>query len=323
MPLFDLPLERLRDYRCPDACPADFDAFWDDTLADGARRDLAPRFEPLDDRLYDLVRVHDASFAGFGGQTIRGWLLEPRHAKDPRPCIVSYVGYGGGRGLPIDHLAPPAAGFAHFVMDTRGQGSVWSPGDTPDDAGAGPQTPGFLTRGIESRETYYYRRVFVDAVRAVEAAAAHPGVDAARIMVSGASQGGGIAIAVAGLRPDAVRLLAADTPFLCHFRRAATITDEAPYREIADYLRCHRQRADAVFETLSYFDAAHFAARVRARSLFSVGLMDLVCPPSTVFAAYNAIAAEKAIRVYEYNRHEGGASFQAVERLRFAAEHLR
>ena len=90
--------------------------------------------------------------------------------------VVEYIGYGGGRGLPIDWLLCASAGYAHFVMDTRGQGSAWSKGDTPDleSDGGNPHFPGFMTRGVLDPKTYYYRRVFTDAVRAVEAAMGAP-----------------------------------------------------------------------------------------------------------------------------------------------------
>ena len=88
------------------------------------------------------------------------------------------------------------------------------------------------------------------------------------------------------------------------------------------YLKCHRDQGDRVFGTLAYFDGVNFAPRIRARCLFSVALMDMTCPPSTVFAAYNRIAAEKEIRIYDFNEHEGGGPFQIVERLRFLAAHL-
>lgn len=320
--LFDLPLSELRTYQAPPTEPPDFDAFWQRTLAEAAAHPLEPRFERLADPVYDLVEVYDVTFRGWGGQPVKAWLLAPAAAAGPRPCLVTFVGYGGGRGLPVDHLAPAVAGFVHLVMDTRGQGSSWAPGDTPDEAGSGPQYPGFMTRGIESPETYYYRRVFTDAVRAVAAARAHPSVDAARLAVGGGSQGGGIALAAAALAPGQVRLLAADVPFLCHFRRATELTDKLPYAEIAAYLKCHRGRSERVFATLAYFDGVNFAPRIRARTLFSVALMDTTCPPSTVFAAYNRIRAVRDIRVYDFNEHEGGGSFQAVERLRFAAAHL-
>lgn len=322
MPHFDLPLDQLREYRPCVAEPDDFDTFWSDTLAETQRFPLDAVFSPVHDELWRNVRVWDASFNGYAGQRIRGWLLATPTADNPLPCWVSFVGYGGGRGLPVDHLAPVAAGFAHFVMDTRGQGAGWSAGETPDDAPSGPRHPGFMTAGIESPATYYYRRLFVDAVRAVEAATTHESVDAARIAVHGSSQGGGVAIAAAALASDHVRLLLADVPFLCHFERAVTITDALPYAEIARYLRVHRGRAADVRRVLSYFDGVNFARRVRCPALLSVGMMDTICPPSTVFAAYNALPAEKDIRVYEFNEHDGGGSVQTIEKLRMAIRHF-
>jgi cephalosporin-C deacetylase len=179
-----------------------------------------------------------------------------------------------------------------------------------------------MTLGIESPATYYYRRVYTDAVRAVEVAAGHPRVDPARIAVAGGSQGGGIAIAAAALAHRHVKLAMADVPFLCHFRRATEITDEMPYQEITRYLKVHRDRIEQVFRTLAYFDGIHFAPRIRARCLFSAGLMDMICPPSTIFAAYNRVKAPREIRLYAYNEHEGGGPFQMLESLRFAAEYL-
>lgn len=322
MALFDLPLEQLRAYKPTVPEPRDFDAFWKRSLDEAAAFPLDATFDPVEDGLLTRVRTFDVTFRGFGGHPIRGWLLTPRESAAPLPCLVSFVGYGGGRGLPVDHLAPVAAGFAHFVMDTRGQGSAWSTGDTPDEGPADPQFPGFLTRGVRSPESYYYRRVFVDAVRAVGAAGMFDGIDPARIAVGGASQGGGIAIAAAALAAERVKLLLADVPFLCHFRRATEIVDTPPYNEIVQYLRCHRTRVEETFATLSYFDAVNFARRVRAPSLFSVGLMDMTCPPSTVFAAYNHIPGEKRMCEYAYSTHEGGGSLHLVERLRFLRERL-
>lgn len=320
--LFDKPLAELRTYRSSEPEPGDFDRFWEATLAEARGHALAARFEPLADPIYKLVQVADVTFNGFGGQPVRGWFIEPAGNTKRLGCIVTYIGYGGGRSFPVDHLAPAAAGFANLVMDTRGQGSAWAPGVTADPVGSGGHYPGFMTKGLESPEEYYYRRVFCDAARAVEAACEHPRVDAKRIAVAGGSQGGGIAIAAAGLMGGKVKLCMPDVPFLCHFRRATEITDKLPYNEIALYLKCHRDRVEQVFRTLGYFDGVNFAARIQARCLFSVGLMDLICPPSTVFAAYNAVPAPKEIRLYDYNEHEGGGPFHAAERLRFAAEHL-
>lgn len=317
MAIFDLPLNELKTY-CPERDePADFDAFWKATLDEARAFPLDAIFEKVE---YGLVaqETFDVTFNGFGGQPVRGWLILPSQRSGKLPCVVEFIGYGGGRNFAIDWLLWASAGYAHFVMDTRGQGSSWSKGDTPDLYGEGgnPAIPGSMTQGILDPKHYYYRRVFTDAVRAVEAARSHPDVDASQIALTGGSQGGGITIAAAGLVPDVVAAMA-DVPFLCHYRRATEIVDTYPYREIVEYCHVHRDKVDTAFGTLSYFDGVNFATRARAKTLFSVGLMDQVCPPSTVFAAYNYWAGEKEIKVYAYNGHEGGGSYQTVEKLRF------
>ncbi len=322
MAQFDLPLEQLETYTPTIDEPADFDEFWTTTLAEARGFDPAPVLERVDAGLTEIV-VDDVTFPGFGGHPVKGWFVRPARAEGPLPTVVEYLGYGGGRGLPHERLGLAAAGFAHLVMDTRGQGSGWgSGGETPDPVGSGPASPGFMTRGILDPHEHYYRRVFTDGVRAVDAARLLPGVDPARVAVGGTSQGGGISIAVAGLVPD-VAALVANVPFLCHFRRAVQITDSHPYGEITKYLSVHREHADAVWRTLSYLDGASFARRARAAGLFSVALMDDVCPPSTVYAAYNGWAGtEKHIDVYPYNRHEGGQEYRFAPTLAWLRKHL-
>lgn len=321
MPFFDFPQEELETYRPARREPADFDAFWQAALSEARQHPLNPRFASADFGL-SLVETYDVTFAGYGGQPVKGWLMLPRHRAESLPCVVEFIGYGGGRGFPIDWLLWSSAGYAHLVMDTRGQGSTWRPGDTPDSEASNPQHPGFMTRGVLDPKTYYYRRVFTDAVRAVETARSHPAIDPNRVAVTGGSQGGGISIAVGALVPDVLAIMA-NVPFLCHYRRATEITERAPYAEIAAYCKIHRDKIDTVFNTLSYFDGVNFAPRIHAPALFSVALMDMVCPPSTVYAAYNYLASSvKEIQVWPYNSHEGGESYQLLEQMRFLREHL-
>lgn len=316
---FDLPLEQLNTYRPQRNEPADFDAFWNETLEMARSFSLAADFKPVNFGL-KLVETYDVTFAGYGGQPIKGWLLLPRQRTDPLPCVVEYIGYGGGRGFPIDWLMWSAAGYAHLVMDTRGQGSVWLHGDTPDveTESSNPQVPGFMTRGILNPRAYYYRRLYTDAVRAVEAARSHPAIDPQYVAVTGGSQGGGLSLAVAGLVPDIFAVMP-DVPFLCDIRTATGLVDTEPYHEIAKYCQVHRDQVEQVFETLAYFDGMNFAVRATAPALFSAGLMDDTCPPRTVFAAYHYYNGPHQIKVYPYNQHEGGESFQDLEKIRFLA----
>src|ERR1700759_1911001 len=93
-----------------------------------------------------------------------------------------------------------------------------------------------------------------------------------------------------------------------------------PYLEIVRYLKAHRDHEDAAFATLSYFDGAVLARRATAPALFSVALMDETCPPSTVYAAYNAYGGAKEIVTYPYNDHEGGEAFHKARQAAWLAE---
>ncbi len=318
MPFFDMSLELLEQYKPVRQETADFDAFWQRTLDETRQHDLNARFASADFGL-KLIETYDVTFAGYDGQPVKGWLLLPKERSGPLPCVVEYIGYGGGRGFPTDWLLWSTAGYAHLVMDTRGQGSRWRQGDTADlpTHGSSPHVPGFMTLGVLDPETYYYRRVFMDGVRAVEAVLGHTAVDPERIAVTGGSQGGGITIAVAGLLPQTVKAAMPEVPFLCHYRRATEIVETMPYNEIAIFCSTHRDKIETVFNTLSYFDGVNFASRAVANALFSAGLMDTICPPSTVYAAYNHYAGPKEIRAYTYNNHEGGGNHHSLEKIRF------
>ena len=307
MPFFDLSLDKLVSYRSSTPAPADFDAFWQATLSEARQHPIDAVFTPLDVG-FAAVDLYDVTFSGFGGHRIKGWYIKPV-GREPTGTVVKFIGYGGGRGFPQEHLLWPATGRAVFVMDTRGQGSSWSVSDTADPVGSDPAHPGFMTRGITDKANYYYRRVYTDGVRAIDAVLTRPETKADKLAVVGGSQGGGIAIAVAGL-DSRVTAAMPDVPFLSDFRRAVGLTTRDPYGEIVRYLAVHREGADKAYETLNYFDGIHFSARAKMPGLFSTGLMDDVCPPSTVYASFNAWAGPKEIEVYTFNNHEGGGVFQ-------------
>jgi cephalosporin-C deacetylase len=308
MPQFDLSYPSLLTYRATSEPPDGLVSFWDDALREARLAATPMQRTPYRSDVYgEGLVVEDITLSGAHGHPIRAWFIAPRRAEpNSLACRVTFVGYGGGRGLPLDHTAYAAAGHAVLIMDSRAQGGEWAVGHTGDPSGGSSSSehPGVMTRGIADPLTYYYRRLYVDAARAVETAAEHPLVDADRIGVAGHSQGGGLAIAASALLPERVRLCHAGMPFLCGIHRSLEVASEPPYTEIVEYLRVQPELAERALATLDHIDCAHLAPRVRAPSLWCVGLMDPICPPSGVFAAYNAVEAEKEIAVFPFSEHE-------------------
>lgn len=316
MPEFDLPLEQLRDYLPERREPQDWRSFWDTTLAEAREHDLAVRELPGASYLPNVV-TRDVSFAGFGGHRINAWHIQPTGTV--HGTVVQFLGYGDGRGTPLDWLAWPAAGFATLVMDTRGQGArARRGGSTGDPAGSNsPYVEGFLTQGILDPRDYFYRRVFTDAVRAVEAALTLDGTDPDRLAVAGASQGGAIALATSALAGDLVRASIIGVPFLADVRRAVRLTEQRPYYELVAFLGTHRAHAETALRTMDYVDGITMAAHATAPARFSVALMDTICPPSGGFGAYNHYAGPKQIEVYPFNNHEGGEADDQIAAIRW------
>ncbi|MGN8129565.1 acetylxylan esterase [Paenarthrobacter sp. 22069] len=333
MPLFDLPLAQLRSYTSGVTPPDDLAGFWDATVEEARAFPLNATFDPVENYL-TVIDTFDVTFSGFGGAPVKGWLHLPanRGEGERLPVVVNYIGYSGGRGLVNQDTRWAQAGYAHFIMDTRGQGYGGTVGDTadPHPSAGDVAHAGLMTRGISSREEYYYRRVYVDAFRAVEAAQAHPDVDPARVVLAGVSQGGGLVVATAGLaagRLDGVIAALPDVPFLQDFPRAIDITPRGPYPEIAQFLARHRDRYESALDVLNYFDGVNLARFAAVPALYSAALMDDICPASTVFASFNAYGsgtnassatgAAKQIEVYRFNNHEGGQEHHWIRQLQF------
>jgi len=315
VPIFDYPIEKLRDYRPPLTREPDFADFWFETLKQAASIPLKPELEPVDYPA-DGLRVARATYTGWDGARIAGWYLAPA-GPGPYPAIAFYHGYSGSKGAIYDYLGWASQGYAVLAADVRGQnGDSEDPSDYP-----GGHYQGWMSQGALDPRRYYYRGVFVDCVRALDLLATRPEVDADRLGVTGVSQGGGLTLAVAGLdrRP---KVAMADVPYLCHYRRAVEVTDQRPYVEIIEYCRSHPGLEEQVFQTLSYFDAMNLAPNVACPTLVSVGLLDMVCPPSTVLAAYNHLACPKELRVYPFGVHAVYPT-QWEEKLRWARRYLK
>ena len=317
--LIGRPLAELEKYRPPLTKRPDFEEFWKRTLSEHLDAQPKVTLTPFDFPITQL-EVFDVTIEGFNREPIKGWFITPRGLTSQQPLLVHFDGYGGGRGNPQEWLFWPSCGYPSLIMDTRGQGGGYRRSDTPD----GPypresQASGFMTMGIMNPDTYYYRRVFTDAVAFVRAAHQLPNVDPARIVTVGGSQGGGISIAATALSGEVFATMP-DVPFLCHYSRAVEMVDTYPYQEIVNYCKVHRTKVETVMNTLSYFDGMNLATIAKAPALFSVGLHDPICPPDTIYAAINHWSGPVDVQVWEFNTHEGGGTDNQIVQARWLRE---
>ncbi len=286
---------RADQYRTVVRRPADFDAFWDDLLSQAARIPLNPSIERVPIRSTPEVDVYLAHYDSLDGVRIAGWYCLPRERPEKLPAIVYLPGYVGEPSIPRENALK---GYATFGVIHRGK--LRSNGQF------NPGYPGLLTHNIIDRQTYSYRGLYIDAAQAIDFLLSRDEVDHSRIGVTGGSQGGGLTITTAALRPE-VRAGVAAAPFCCGFMDAVALGNTYPYQEIRDYLHLYPERRAAVEETLAYFDGISFAPRVRCPIIVHIGLQDNVCPAETGFAAFEAISSEdKQIYPYEGHGHDAG-----------------
>jgi cephalosporin-C deacetylase len=205
-------------------------------------------------------------------------------------------------------LAFAAAGYTYVGLDCRGQG-----GHSEDVGGVtGPTVRGHIVRGLQDAldgrpEKLLYRQLFLDTAQLARIVMDMDDVDEHRVGAYGGSQGGGLTLACAALEPGITRL-APVYPFLADYRRVWEIELAVDaYEEIREWMRVYdplHEREDEIFTCLGYIDVQHLAPRIEGDVLWSIGLTDTVCPPSTQFAAYNKIRSPKTMRIYPDYGHE-------------------
>jgi cephalosporin-C deacetylase len=306
MPLtFDLPLEQLYTYHGSTPKPADFNAFWDQSLAEMQALDPQIELRPADfsSAIADGYHLY---FTGVSGARVHARLLKPKHTgKSPSPAVLMFHGYYGQSDDWSTKLPYVSEGFVVAALDCRGQAGL------SEDVGGvdGYTLRGHIVRGLEGPpEKMLFRQIFLDTAQLAKIVMDMPEVDETRVAAMGMSQGGGLTLACASLTPE-IKLALPVFPFLCDYQRVWEIdlANEDAYWELGEYFRRFdptHDRQEAIFQKLGYIDVQNLTARIQAETHLTVCLMDMICPPSTQFAAYNKITAPKSLRIYPDFGHE-------------------
>jgi cephalosporin-C deacetylase len=302
MPVFEMSLDELRNYQGHNPRPHDLDEYWkrglDELEATASDVDLRPHPSPA-----HFAECFDLWFTGTGGARIHAQYLRPIAGR-AHPAVLKFHGYSMYASDWFDKLGWVAQGFVVAAMDVRGQGGL------SEDVGGvrGTTLRGHIIRGLADHpDKLLFRQIFLDTVRLAQIVMGMPEVDPDRVAASGASQGGGLTLACAALEPRIWRA-APVFPFLSDYKRVweMDLAREA-YEELVYYFTRFdptHQHEDEIFTRLGYIDVQHLADRIQAEVQMTTALMDMICPPSTQFAAYNKIRSPKDILLYPDFGHE-------------------
>lgn len=296
----DMPLDELQTYLGSTPCPADFDVFWNKAMEE--MRATAPEVELIPNSLIKVpfAECFDLYFTGVGGARIHAKYLRPKASSQPHPAVLKFHGYAWHAGDWHDKLNYVAMGFCVAALDCRGQGGL------SEDSGSikGPTLRGHIIRGIEdSPEKMLLRQIYLDTVQLANIVMGFPEVDENHVCATGESQGGALALVCAALEPRIVKA-APVHPYLSDFKRYWYLDAQDEIREYFRFFDPLHQREEEIFTRLGYIDIQNLMKQIKAEVLFTTGLLDKVCPPSTQFAAYNKIKSEKRMLLFHDYAHE-------------------
>ncbi|HXT00416.1 MAG TPA: acetylxylan esterase [Elusimicrobiota bacterium] len=260
--------------------PKDFDSFWMKTKQELAATPLDARLTPDPEHSDAEATCFKADYASLHGILIHARYCRPaRDGKFPAALIVPWYSKGA--------ISPPLSlakrGVAALEFQARGY--------EVDQSSYPVDNSWYILSGIETPETYIYREIVSHALRGVDFLSVRPEVDARRLAVMGASQGGGVSLLAAGLDPR-IKAVSADFPFLTDWPESLS-APHSPYADVRKYLEEHPERRNAVMKTLSYYDTLDVADRIRVPVLVQAGLKDWTCPAPGIKKLFDALESRR------------------------------
>lgn len=287
---------------------ADFDQFWTAQKALLAQVPADAKLTPAPALSTPTVEVFYVSLQNVGraGNTSRvhGVLSVPR-GPGPFPALLEVPGAGVRGYTGTRNLAE--RGIMTLQIGIHGIPVNLDP-DVYLALGKGALVD-YPRYELDDRERYYYRRVYLGAVRANDFLTSHPKWDGRHLTVMGGSQGGQLAIVTAAL-DKRVTALAANYPAysdVTGYLKGTTGGWPGLFRTDAQGQTVDQPLALKVLTT-RYYDTVNFARRLTVPGFYATGYNDMVTPPTSVFAAYNAITAPKELLVAPDQPHTASAA---------------
>lgn len=273
--------------------PTDFDKFWTAGKAELAKLPIDAKFEPMTNLSTANVDVFQVSFQNVGSgisrsSRIYGILAIPKSTNPNQkfPAILSVP--GAGVRPYVGQIAMAERGFITLQIGIHGI-PVNLDQRVYDNLAAGSINR-YMFYNIDNKDTYYYKRVYLGCLRANDFLMTLPQFDGKNLGVIGGSQGGALSIVTAAL-DSRVKVLAASYPALSDMAGYTAGRAGGWHHVFKDAANRTKEK----LETASYYDTVNFAKRLKVPGIYSWGFNDEVCPPTSMYAAYNQISSPKKL----------------------------
>lgn len=266
-------------------CPKDFTDFWNNGKAELAKIPMDARMTLLPEKCTATLNVYEVNLQNWGYSRLYGILCVPKKAG--RYPALLWVPGAGVRGY-SGETGMADRGMITFQIGIHGVPVTLDPG-VYNDMGNG-MLNNYMSYNLDNRDTYYYRRVYLGCVRAVDFIASLPEFDGQKIAVAGGSQGGALSVITAAL-DSRVKWIGVYYPALCDLTGYLKGRAGGWPHLLASPANQTKER----IETSKYYDVVNFARILKAPGLYTWGYIDVTCPPTSMYAAYNVITAPKEL----------------------------
>lgn len=273
--------------------PADFVEFWNNAKAEAAKVPMDVKMTLVPDKCTEKVDVYLVNIQNYQpGARLYGVLCVPKK-EGKYPAILKVPG-AGVRGYNGD-IENASKGYIIFEIGIHGI-PVNLPAEVYTSLAAGA-LKNYNSFNLDNRDNYYYKRVYLGCVRAVDFIYTLPQFNG-DVISYGGSQGGALAIVSAAL-DDRIKGLVSFYPALC---------DVTGYlhNRAGGWPHMFRQpenNTNDKINTAQYYDVVNFARQLRVPGLYTFGYNDMVCAPTTVYSAVNMITAPKDVYIVEKTAH--------------------
>ena len=282
--------------------PADFLSFWKENMDKLAAVPLKYEKTPAPEYCTDkidafLVKLDVNQY----GQAVYAYLFYPKGAK-ARSCPVVLCPPGAGIKTikePLRHRYYAENGFIRMEMEIHGLDPRMTTEQFAEISKMMRDPNGYLENGLDNRDNYYMKRVYLALVRAIDLLTSLPEWDGRNVAVQGGSQGGALALVAAAL-DKRVTLCVANHPALSDM---GAYSEKGRTGGYPHFNRMNGMLTPEKLNAMAYYDVVNFARHITCPVRMTWGYNDDTCPPTTSYAVWNTLTCEKEAQITPINEH--------------------